>query len=557
VTQVAPDSSRRARRVAGGGSHNHPETPRPPVSGAGAPSYYGAAAPETSLSAQVEPPRGRHATTQGQNFPRVICWTLLGGVVPGVGLIVAGRRAVGTAVLAVSAMLASALVTWLVIGDPKNLALSLASNPNLAVVLAAIVMVLVLAWAVVVVGTHASLRRYAHLQPSQRILSAVLVTSLIGLILVPTARAGNDALIWRDTVKGIFQDGEATGPLTAGQPDVKNAVDPWAGTERVNVLLIGSDAGADRTGIRPDTMIVASINTHNGNTVLFSLPRNLQHVPFPPGSGPAAEFPEGFYCYNATARTNTECLLNSTWTFGEEHWKQYYPQARSAFDAGLTATKQAAEQVTGLQIDQYAMLNLRGFMQFVDALGGITVNVDERLPIGGDAENHVATGWIEKGANQHLDGYHALWFARSRWSTSDYSRMARQRCVIGAVVSQANPAAMALAFPQIAAAAKSNILTDVPLRDLKAWILLSERVKQAKVKSLAFTDAVIDTQNPDIQKMREQVAKANEAADAAPSSASSGASPASSPTASRRPTAKASTPAATDQSRAQDVNQVC
>ena len=125
----------------------------------------------------------------------------------------------------------------------------------------------------------------------------------------------------------------------------------------------------------------------------------------------------------------------------------------------------------------------------------------------------MATGrYIEKGANQHLDGYKALWHARSRWSTSDYSRMARQRCVIGAVVSQANPAAMALAFPQIAAAAKSNILTDVPLRDLKAWILLSERVKKGKVKSLAFTDAVIDTVNPDIQKTRELVTKAKDAA---------------------------------------------
>ena len=166
----------------------------------------------------------------------------------------------------------------------------------------------------------------------------------------------------------------------------------------------------------------------------------------------------------------------------------------------------------------------------------------------------MATGrYIEKGANQHLDGYKALWHARSRWSTSDYSRMARQRCVIGAVVSQANPAAMALAFPQIAAAAKSNIVTDIPLRDLKAWILLSERVKKGKVKSLAFTDAVIDTVNPDIVKMRELVTKANEAADttAAAATPSSGSSPA----ASKKPTSKPTQPA--DAAKAQDVNQVC
>jgi len=554
VTQVAPDSSRRARRVAGGSSHKHSGPVSASTSGGGSPAPYGAAPVVTSLHAEVDPPRGRHATTQGQNFPRVVGWTVLGSVVPGSGLIMAGRRGIGTAVLAASVMLTSALVTWLLIGDPKGFALTLAGNPNLAVTLAGILLGLVLVWAVVVVATHASLRRYAHLRPGQRLLSAVLVTALIGLVLVPTARAGSYALILRDTVTGILKDDAQAGPLTAGQPDANNAVDPWAGTTRVNVLLIGSDAGADRTGIRPDTMIVASINTQNGNTVLYSLPRNLQHVPFPPGSKMERLYPEGYYCLNAAARTNTECLLNGMWTFGEQNWKTYYPQAPTAFDAGLTATKQAAEQVTGLQIDQYAMLNLRGFQQFVDALGGITVNVDERLPIGGDAEHPVATnGYIEKGQNQHLDGYHALWFARSRWSTSDYSRMARQRCVIGAVVSQANPAAMALAFPQIAAAAKSNIITDIPLRDLKAWILLSERVKKGKVKSLAFTDAVIDTTNPDIQKMRELVAKANDAADATAAEATP--SSASSPAASKKPTAKPTQPA--DVAKAQDVNQVC
>jgi LCP family protein required for cell wall assembly len=483
----------------------------------------------------------------------VVGWTLVGSVVPGVGLIIAGRRVLGATVLALTAMLTSALVTWLVIGDPRGLALTLAGDPNLVVLLAGILLGLALAWAVVVVATHATLRRYAHLRPSQRVLSAVLVTSLISLVLVPAARAGNDALIWRDTVRGLLADGEPTGPLTAGQPDPKNTVDPWATSDRVNVLLIGSDAGADRTGIRPDTMIVASINPHTGNAVLFSLPRNLQHVPFPPNTPQAAQYPEGFFCINPANGVNTECLLNAMWTFGVDHWKQYYPQAKTSFDAGLLATKQAAEQVTGLQVDQYAMLNLRGFMQFVDALGGITVNVDERLPIGGDAEHHVATGWIEKGANQHLDGYHALWYARSRWSTSDYSRMARQRCVIGAVVGQANPAAMALAFPQIAAAAKDNILTDIRLSDLKAWIVLSERVKKAKVKSLAFTDDVIDTANPDFVKMRELVTKANAAADV---TASATPSAASSPAATKKPSNKPSAPA-TDASKAQDVTQVC
>ena len=320
------------------------------------------------------------------------------------------------------------------------------------------------------------------------------------------------------------------------------------------MLLIGSDAGADRKGIRPDTMILASIDTQNGETVLFSLPRNLQHVPFPPNTPQAAANPYGFYCINQSNGVNTECLMNSLWTYGEEHWKQYYADQPTAYDAGLKATKDGVEQVTGLQIDQYAMLNLRGFMQFVDAVGGITVNVKERLPIGGSSENRVASGWIEPG-RQHLDGYKALWYARSRWSTSDYSRMTRQRCVIGAVVNQADPVAVAAAFPRIAVAAKTNITTDIPLAAIPAWLDLSLRVKKAHVRSLPFTDAVIDTTNPDIAKMRDLVQKAITEPVAASPSASPSAAP--SPTSTKKPSSKPVQQTPAEAAQAQDVTSAC
>lgn len=64
--------------------------------------------------------------------------------------------------------------------------------------------------------------------------------------------------------------------------------------------------------------------------------------------------------------------------------------------------------MTGLKVDTYVMLNLNGFKDFVDALDGVTVDVHERLPIGGNSKTMVATGgYIEIGDNQKLDGYHA------------------------------------------------------------------------------------------------------------------------------------------------------
>ncbi len=504
---------------------------------------------------EEQPARGRHATTYGQNFSRVVGWTLLGSLVPGVGFITAGRRTLGGAVLFITALLSSAALTYALIGNPRKFAEGLVADPNKLVLVAGVLLALTVAWAAIVMGTHASLRKYAHLGTLHRAMCALLVSSLIGLIAIPTAKAGSYALIARDALTSVFgASGSAGGPI-GGQPDA-GAGDPWAGTDRVNVLLIGSDAGADRTGIRPDTMILASIDTQNGETVLFSLPRNLQRVPFPPNTPQAAANPYGFYCINPSNGVNTECLMNSLWTFGEDHWKEYYPTAASEYEAGLRATEDGVEQVTGLQIDQYAMLNLRGFMQFVDAVGGITVNVKERLPIGGSSENRVPSGWIELGDGQHLDGYHALWYARSRWSTSDYSRMTRQRCVIGAVVNQADPVKVAAAFPQIAKAAKTNITTDIPLRDLPAWLELALRVKKAHVRSLPFTDAVIDTADPDIAKMRSLVQDAI-SQPPAPSPSAAAPSPAAAKPSAGKPSSKPASTPRPDASEAQDVNAAC
>ena len=118
---------------------------------------------------------------------------------------------------------------------------------------------------------------------------------------------------------------------------------------------MGGDSGLDRIGIRPDTMIVASIDTTSGNTVLFSLPRNLQRAPFPPGSKGAERLPRRLLLHHAAAVANTECLLNALWTWGDDH-QSYYP---GDTHPGLTATIQAIEQLTDLTIDEYVMLNLR------------------------------------------------------------------------------------------------------------------------------------------------------------------------------------------------------
>ena len=82
------------------------------------------------------------------------------------------------------------------------------------------------------------------------------------------------------------------------------------------------------------------------------------------------------------------------------------------------------------------------------------------IPIGGgDAKLY---GYVKKGKNQLLDGRSALWFARSRSDSSDYDRMARQKCVMTAMLKQLDPVTVLTNFNPIASAGKEIVETDIP-----------------------------------------------------------------------------------------------
>jgi LCP family protein required for cell wall assembly len=281
--------------------------------------------------------------------------------------------------------------------------------------------------------------------------------------------------------------------------------DPWVNTPRVNVLLIGSDAGADRTGVRTDSVILASIDTHTGAAVLFGIPRNLQHVPFPQGTPMAGQYPDGFYCQDP----KNPCLFNALWQFGVEHADNSY--YRNFKNPGLQATIDGVQAVTGLPVNEYVLLDLKGFASFINAIGGVDVTVQRPIPVAG----HENAAGIQVGVKEyiqpgrrHLNGYYALWFARSRSDSSDFDRMARQRCLIGALTQQVNPVTVARSFPALAEAIRENLSMSIRLDDLGAWVTLAERVQKGSVRSLPFVEGVISTVHPDFDKIHAMVQQA-------------------------------------------------
>ena len=240
--------------------------------------------------------------------------------------------------------------------------------------------------------------------------AVVGVNGLLSLTVAGTLLFGAHLVgVQRDFIITMFGDGAASG----------------AHHGRYNVLLLGGDSGAGRWGLRPDSMTVASIDADTGRTVLIGLPRNMANFPFAKDSVMGEQFPDGFDCDG--------CYLNGVSTWAQDN-TELFPKSKNP---GVDATIEAVEGITGLKINYWAMVNLQGFKDLVDAVGGVTLNVRAPIPVGGLGSD--VTGYIEPGTRK-LDGLDTLWFARAREGSDDYSRMARQKCVMNAMLAAGQPA---------------------------------------------------------------------------------------------------------------------
>ena len=155
------------------------------------------------------------------------------------------------------------------------------------------------------------------------------------------------------------------------------AEDPWADVPRVNTLLIGSDAGKDRWGTRTDSMMVVSTNTKTGDTLLIGIPRNLERVPFPESNPLHALYPNGYDC-------GDQCLMNGIWTLAEGR-PDLFPGVKNP---GRKSTVDVVGEITGLDINQSVVINLRGFKALVDAMGGVDVNVQQKVCVECHTRHH-------------------------------------------------------------------------------------------------------------------------------------------------------------------------
>lgn len=229
-------------------------------------------------------------------------------------------------------------------------------------------------------------------------------------------------------ITGSMREGEPTPPTAIPSP--VPVFDLPEGT--TNILLLGKDMNADGSSdTRTDTMIVVSINRETRTASMISLPRDL-------------------YVYMPNRIMSR---LNTAVTLG-----------------GVDLLKQTILYNFGIPIHYYAQVDFEGFKQIVDLLGGVQMAVscplqDWRL-ISPELDPTVEENWeqfrLEAGVYQ-MDGDLALWYARSRLTTTDFDRGRRQQQLLQGMLNQSVDLGLVAKAPELWSTFSDVVETDMDI----------------------------------------------------------------------------------------------
>lgn len=287
-------------------------------------------------------------------------------------------------------------------------------------------------------------------------------------------------------------------PPASGGTAAAPSLVPWNGTGRLNILLIGTDKQPREGTWNTDTLIVASIDPASRQVAMFSLPRDTVGVPLPPIPARSA--------------------FGATW---DRKINALFGQARARPDlfpgGGYEGLKETLGYLYGIPINYFVEVDFSGFKTVVDALGGVTVNVqvpvvDDYYP--GDAGTlrvYIPTGV------QRMSGSQALVYARSRHGSSDFDRASRQQRVILSLRQQADFATLIQRLPDLVQSTSKAVKTDYPIARLPQLIELASRIDIGNVRSFVFSPPYygvegypggIYTLSPNVPRIRAGVASA-------------------------------------------------
>jgi LCP family protein required for cell wall assembly len=353
---------------------------------------------------------------------------------PGLGQAYNGQRLLAS-LLAVPALL---LVAGIVVAFSAFGPALLARLLDARILVALIVLDLaLLGWRIVAITQAHGLRERFALRWTT-LLTSLLVIVTLAMHALPAWYAVKAI----DTLASIALEGAGQGteadpattplPEPSAQPEVRDG-------ERVNVLLVGVDVAPGRSTFLTDTMLVVSVDPDTGDTAMISIPRDLYGVPLPDGR-----------VYDAK--------LNSLLVYASDRPDE--------FPAGGVGTlKETIGELLGVRIHYYAQIDLLGFRDAIDAMGGVDVTVERGIydPSYADAVTGDRGFYLDPGT-YHMNGTLALAFARSRMGAgdSDFTRADRQQQLLTAIGETMTASNLLLGLPGLLDAVKSSLSTDVP-----------------------------------------------------------------------------------------------
>jgi LCP family protein required for cell wall assembly len=203
---------------------------------------------------------------------------------------------------------------------------------------------------------------------------------------------------------------------------------------QINIMLLGSDQRPVDGSFRTDTIILVTLNTVLGTANVTTFPRDL-YVYIP-----------GY----------TVQRINTAFEFGN-------------FDS-LALTM---EYNFGVHPDHYVLINFASFVDIVDSLGGITVDVEKPLT---DHRDGYGDYYTMPAGSQHMDGQTVLWYVRARYTTSDFDRGRRQQEVLVAIGKRLLSLNALTRVPELYNIYRNNVTTDLTLNDVVSLLPLAAKL---------------------------------------------------------------------------------
>ena len=393
--------------------------------------------------------------TAGRDDPRSAAAATLSFLFPGLGQGYNGRWLLA-AVLAVPVLLLIAMAGYVAVSGGSSVAARFLDTRVLVALL--VLNVALLGWRLVaILQAHGDRAGF-----SARSWTTWMTGLLIVVTLAMHAVPGWYATKAIDTLGSVALEGGGSLLDDRTGRDVEIAPpsnQPEVGLgERVTVLLVGIDFAPGRTQHLTDTMLVATVDPTTGEGAMVSIPRDLYGVPLGDGR-----------VYNAK--------LNSLMSAATAD-RQTYPLG------GPSTLKAAIGELLGTKIHYFAAIDIEGMRAVIDTLGGVTVNVERAIydPNYQDTLT-LQRGLVIEAGEQHLNGYSALGYVRSRKSAgeNDFTRSERQQQLLAAIAAQLTAGNVVVSLPGLLDAVRDNVATDVPSSRFPA---LADAIQDAELATL-------------------------------------------------------------------------